>query len=126
MLELRSIRATMAPPLPATRTRPPGDCGRAIATAKQRMAAPFTAQGNDLARPEGLDRPGPSEDEGGRMAAAHLTLTEAGRSVLAGETDRVSLNGIDRWWAGTRLIGRDVWRYDRNTEGLVPPASSDA
>ena len=55
----------------------------------------------------GLDRRGPPEDDGRRLAAARLTLTEAGRSVLAGEADHVALNGVDRWWAGTRLIGRD-------------------
>jgi hypothetical protein len=36
------------------------------------------------------------------------------------------LSGIDRWWAGTRLVGRDVWRYDRKTQRLVPPGEPGA
>ena len=48
-------------------------------------------------------------------------LTEAGRAVIAGEADHVALNGIDRWLAGTRLKGRDVWRYERRQATLLPP-----
>jgi len=46
--------------------------------------------------------------------------------VLAGDEDHVALNGIDRWWAGTRLNGHDVWRYDRVKMSLVPPRASAA
>ena len=58
--------------------------------------------------------------------SARLVLTETGRAVLAGDEDHVALNGIDRWWAGTRLDGRDVWRYDRTKMSLVPPRASAA
>jgi hypothetical protein len=50
----------------------------------------------------------------------------AGEDVLAGGDDHVMLNGIDRWWAGTRLLGRDVWRYDREAKALVSPGSPGA
>ncbi|MFO1183993.1 MAG: hypothetical protein U1E56_04325 [Bauldia sp.] len=50
-----------------------------------------------------------------------LELTAFGRSVLAGETDHAAINGIERWWGGTRLSGGACWRYDRNKGTLMPP-----
>ncbi len=42
-----------------------------------------------------------------------LELTELGRSVLTGEKDQVSVNGIDRWLGGVHLrAGVPVWRWD--------------
>jgi hypothetical protein len=61
-----------------------------------------------------------------RFDDAELGLTMAGEDVLAGEDDHVALSGIDRWWAGTRLQGRSVWRYDRATQRLVAPGGSGA
>jgi hypothetical protein len=58
--------------------------------------------------------------------SARLALTEIGRAVLAGDADHVALNAVDRWWGGTRLNGRDVWRYDRAKMSLVPPRASAA
>jgi hypothetical protein len=55
-----------------------------------------------------------------------LSLTEAGRAVLAVEADHVRLNGVDRWWAGTRLKGRTTWRYDRDSMTLISPQASAA
>lgn len=55
-----------------------------------------------------------------------LSLTEAGRAVLAGDADFVRLNGVDRWWAGTRLKGRTTWRYDRDALRLISPQASAA
>jgi hypothetical protein len=50
-------------------------------------------------------------------------ITDAGRAVLAGEDDWVTLDGFDRWFGGVRLqapSGGDVpWRYDRATGHLV-------
>jgi hypothetical protein len=41
-----------------------------------------------------------------------LALTEEGRRVLAGDADRVTLCGIDRWLGGVHLQGRGpVWRW---------------
>lgn len=55
-----------------------------------------------------------------------LSLTRFGRSVLAGETDMIAVNGIDRWWAGTHLTGHDCWRWDSIERHIVPPGGKDA
>ena len=42
-----------------------------------------------------------------------LALTPAGRAGWADELEAVQVNGIDRWWGGTRLWQADtVWRWD--------------
>lgn len=47
---------------------------------------------------------------------AAVALTGAGRAVLGGEADRVRLNGIDRWYGGVHLEGRDaIWRWNGTT-----------
>jgi len=46
------------------------------------------------------------------FAAAMVTLTDAGRDVLAGRADRVELLGIDRWVGGTHLQPGHVPRWD--------------
>ncbi|MEX2319447.1 MAG: DUF1835 domain-containing protein [Bauldia sp.] len=61
------------------------------------------------------------EGDSERFREAELELTIAGDDVLAGEADHVAMSGLDRWWAGTRLLGRDVWRYDRDALALHPP-----
>jgi hypothetical protein len=48
-------------------------------------------------------------------------ITDAGRSVLAGEADRVELLGIDRWVGGTHLVPGSVWRWDADKSELVAP-----
>jgi hypothetical protein len=49
-----------------------------------------------------------------------LTLTDTGRAVLAGEIDRVSHCGIDRWLGGVHLQGRcATWRWNHKTERIV-------
>ncbi len=65
--------------------------------------------------------PPETEFDGERFRHAELSLTMAGEDVLAGEDDHVALNGLDRWWAGTRLRGRAVWRFDRDAARLVSP-----
>jgi hypothetical protein len=70
----------------------------------------------------GLERPMAPDRDGSRWTNARLMLTDAGQAVRGGEIDHVALNGIDRWWAGTRLAGRRTWRFDREGERLVPPA----
>jgi len=70
----------------------------------------------------GLAPPATAEiDDAARFRDVHLEMTMAGEDVLAGEEDHLALNGLDRWWGGTRLTGRDVWRYDRAAHVLVPP-----
>jgi hypothetical protein len=57
-----------------------------------------------------------------------LSLTETGAQVLAGEADRIALNGIDRWLGGVHLVrepaaeGRAnaaVWRWDEGGRKIV-------
>ena len=66
------------------------------------------------------------EDATPRFAEAELELTPAGEDVRDGGEDHVELSGLDRWWAGTRLLGRSVWRYDREAQRLVAPVESGA
>jgi hypothetical protein len=49
------------------------------------------------------------------------SATGAGRSVLEGQVDRVSLCGIDRWLGGVHLQGQRVWRWDDATGHVVRP-----
>ena len=72
----------------------------------------------------GLPPPPADAFDGERFRAAELELTAAGEAVLIGEADHVALSGLDRWWAGTRLRGRSVWRFDRDAARLVPPGVS--
>jgi hypothetical protein len=74
----------------------------------------------------GLSAPPDRPFDGERFHDADLALTMAGEDVLSGEDDNVVLNGLDRWWAGTRLTGRAVWRFDREAARLVPPEDSGA
>ncbi len=62
-----------------------------------------------------------AEFDSTRFQDAALELTTAGEAVLAGEEDQVDLSGLDRWWAGTHLRGRSVWRFDRDAAKLVSP-----
>ncbi len=72
----------------------------------------------------GLPAPPPGPFDGARFRTARLALTAAGENVLSGMADHVDLNGLDRWWAGTRLFGRSVWRFDAEAGLLVSPAVS--
>jgi hypothetical protein len=42
---------------------------------------------------------------------SRLVLTVAGRNVLDGHADYLSLNGIDRWLGGIHLTGKNLWRW---------------
>lgn len=70
----------------------------------------------------GLAPPGTAEDRD-RFEEAELELTMAGDDVLAGEADHVAMSGLDRWWGGTHLSGRTVWRFDRGARQLVAPGA---
>lgn len=66
--------------------------------------------------------PAPPLGDASTFTAARLRVTDAGRSVLAGERDRVELLGIDRWLGGTRLLPDSVWRWDPRRRAVVAPA----
>ena len=48
-----------------------------------------------------------------------VAITDAGRTVLAGQADHVALNGLDRWVGGVHLRGREVPRFDEALEAVV-------
>ncbi len=49
-----------------------------------------------------------------------IGLTDTGRSVLAGKSDHITLNGIDRWIGGVHLLGHRVrWRWDERAKEIV-------
>jgi len=50
-----------------------------------------------------------------------VSITDAGRGVLAGRDDAVALNGIDEWRGGVHLVGADrsPWRWNPERETLV-------
>jgi len=51
---------------------------------------------------------------------AQIAATEAGRSVLEGDLDRVETCGLDRWFGGTHLQGRtQLWRWDEATQRVA-------
>jgi hypothetical protein len=51
---------------------------------------------------------------------AVITITDTGRTVLAGQADRVRLRGIDRWLGGVHLQGSGpIWRWDQASERTV-------
>ena len=61
-----------------------------------------------------------SEDGSRAEWRAIASATEAGRAVLHGTADRVSLCGIDRWLGGVHLQGRHAaWRWSDSTGQLV-------
>jgi len=52
-----------------------------------------------------------------------VTLTDIGRALVAGRTDWIKLNGIDRWLGGVHLGGADIWRWDEQRQCLVTDRS---
>ena len=49
-----------------------------------------------------------------------VSLTEAGRAVLAGQLDRVTACGIDRWLGGVHLHGHGpLWRWDDAEQRVI-------
>jgi hypothetical protein len=68
---------------------------------------------------EELSRASPSlltrdlPDPDGHPLQAIVTLTETGRSVLAGRLDRIEIRGFDRWIGGVHAqAGANEWRWD--------------
>ena len=56
----------------------------------------------------------------GRLRPWDISITDAGRAVLAGKQDHLRLNGIDRWLGGVHLQGAESqWRWDEKGKKLV-------
>ena len=47
-----------------------------------------------------------------------VSITDAGREVLAGMADRVALCGIDRWLGGVHLHAGNLWRWDDESQRI--------
>jgi hypothetical protein len=58
-----------------------------------------------------------SEGESLRRTVA---ITDTGREVLAGRLDRVAVCGLDRWFGGTHLHDRNMWRWDEERQRIGP------
>ena len=56
-----------------------------------------------------------------RLDGEELALTDIGRAVLDGREDRIRVNGIHRWWGGTRLATDSLWRWDTDRRALRAP-----
>jgi hypothetical protein len=41
-----------------------------------------------------------------------VTLTSAGRDVLAGRTDWLAIGAFDRWLGGVHVRNGSTWRWD--------------
>ena len=60
------------------------------------------------------------ESKGSAMFESAFAITDAGRSVLNGAVDCVTLNGIDEWLGGVHLQGHaNIWRWDEVQAKLV-------
>ncbi|NCO34149.1 MAG: DUF1835 domain-containing protein [Armatimonadetes bacterium] len=56
-----------------------------------------------------------------------LTVTDAGREVLDGRDDHIHLNGIDRWYGGVHLVGKEArWRWNTEEKRLIPQRISSS
>jgi hypothetical protein len=101
------------------------DAGTAFVRAGSREARPFLGDTWCFARMDAMARaPVPllETEPVNRPVTrvAGLRLTGAGRRVLAGAADHVTLNGVDRWIGGVHLHGHHVlWRWDDGTETIV-------
>ncbi len=49
-----------------------------------------------------------------------VTLTHAGRAVLARQQDRIALCGFDRWFGGVHMqTGANLWRWDEEHQRIT-------
>ncbi|MEX1181679.1 MAG: hypothetical protein WEF86_00480 [Gemmatimonadota bacterium] len=62
------------------------------------------------------------ENGAAALMERRVLLTPAGRAVLGGRSDRVALNGINRWLGGVHLCGGEVWRWDPALRRVRPGA----
>jgi hypothetical protein len=57
-----------------------------------------------------------------RYHRSKLRLTPLGTAVLEGREDFSRHNPIHRWWGGTKLTNKRLWRWDPVDQILVPPS----
>jgi DNA-binding transcriptional MerR regulator len=63
--------------------------------------------------------PPPPLGDAREFAAAQVTLTDLGRDVHEGRTDRVEAAPIERWLGGTHLGAGPDWRWDAATGSVL-------
>jgi hypothetical protein len=56
-----------------------------------------------------------------RYNKSKLALTPLGCAVLAQTDDFARHNPIRRWWGGTKLTNKHLWRWDTDNKALVAP-----
>lgn len=56
-----------------------------------------------------------------RYNNSKLSLSPLGQAILAHIDDFTRHNPIRRWWGGTKLINKDLWRWDQDNHVLVAP-----
>ena len=89
-----------------------GDAQLYLALQQLRLArTPLLRSGRDRNRQEGLNS--------GKMASSAFEITAKGKSVLRGEADYVSLNGIDAWLGGVHLTDSNLWRWDEARQHVI-------
>lgn len=62
-----------------------------------------------------------SRERHARYRESRLALTKLGRAILAQSDDFSRHNPIHRWWGGTELTARRLWRWDPANRKLVAP-----
>jgi hypothetical protein len=56
-----------------------------------------------------------------RYNKSKLALTPFGFAVLAQADDFAGRNPVNRWWGGTKLTNKRLWRWDQDNKVLVAP-----
>ena len=50
----------------------------------------------------------------------NVSITNSGKKILKNEEDYILLNGIDCWFGGVHLSGKDArWRWDKDKQILI-------
>jgi RNA polymerase sigma factor (sigma-70 family) len=62
----------------------------------------------------------PGEQSQRPVVHGAVALTATGRSILAGERDRIATCGLDRWLGGVHVqAGAEMWRWDEERQRIV-------
>ena len=57
----------------------------------------------------------------GRYFKSKLALTPLGHAVLTQTDDFARHNRVRRWWGGTGLTNKNLWRWDSDNKVLIAP-----
>jgi hypothetical protein len=56
-----------------------------------------------------------------RYMKSKVALTPLGYAVLAQTDDFARHNTVRRWWGGTKLTNKRLWRWDQDNKVLIAP-----